>query len=147
MLRILSGWPGPRAWRHLHRATREEILELAGQGQSHPDPTTAAISVEWAQWRLALSPWRQLGIAIATMLALGVGTGLLFLLLTLIPGSETHQDGSLLGWVQAIGAVGLTICRLVMAPSSAAHDILRLHDLADERDDEAVGPSLPAHLA
>jgi hypothetical protein len=141
LLRVLSGWPGPRAWRRLHRATRNEVLELAGQGELHPDPTIAAISVAWARWRRALSPWRQLGIAIAAMLAVQAAMGLLFLLLMLVPGSETGYDGSLLRWVQVIGALGLTIWRLLIAPSSAAYEILRLHDLANEQDDPAEGRS------
>jgi hypothetical protein len=99
--------------------------------------------VQWARWRRALSPWQQLGIAIATMLAVGAAMGLLFLLLTLMPGSETRYDGSLLGWTQTIGVLGLTIWRLLMVPSSAAYEILRLHHLADEHDDPDQDPVLP----
>src|SRR6266540_3222319 len=79
LLSILSGW------RRLHRVTRAEVLELARQGELHPDATIAGISLGWARWRRALSPWRQLGIAIATMLAVQAAMGLLFLLFTLIP--------------------------------------------------------------
>ncbi len=143
LLSILSGWPGPPAWRRLHRVTRAEVLELARQGELHPDATIAGISLGWARWRRALSPWRQLGIAIATMLAVQAAMGLLFLLFTLIPGGETTHDGSLLRWVQVIGALGLTIARLLVGPSSAAHEILRLHDLADRQDDPAERPMLP----
>jgi hypothetical protein len=138
ILSILSGWPGPPAWRRLHRATRNDILELARQGKLHPDQQIAAIAVGWARWRRALSPWRQLGIAITTIVAIQAATGLLFLLLTLVRGGETSYDGSVLRWVQIIGGLLLAIWRLVMVPSSAAHEILRLHALAAEQD-EAEG--------
>jgi hypothetical protein len=129
ILSILGNWPGPQAWRRLHRATRQEILELAEQGELHPDERIAAIAVEWAKWRRALSPWRQLGIALAVLLAMQAAVGLLFLLLTLIPGSETSHGRSLLGWVQIVGWLVLAIGRLVIGPSSAAHEILRMDGL------------------
>lgn len=133
ILSILGNWPGPSAWRRLHRATRQQVLNLAEEGKLHPDPEIAAIAVEWAKWRARLSPWRQLGFAIVTLLVVDTGIGLMFLLLTLIPGSETIHDGSLWGWLQLVGAVVLTIWRLVMIPSSAAHEILRIDDLAAEQ--------------
>jgi hypothetical protein len=135
ILSILSGWPGPPAWRRLHRATRHDVLELAKQGKLHPDEKLAAIAVEWARWRRTLSGWRQIGIAIATILALQAAMGLLFLLFTLVPGGETTHDNSLLRWVQIIGGLVLAIWRLVMVPSSAAYEILRLHALAAEQDE------------
>jgi hypothetical protein len=133
ILNILGNWPGPSAWRRLHRATRQEVLDLAEEGELHPDPKIAAIAVEWARWRARLSPWRQVGFAIATLLAVDAAIGLLFLLLTLIPGSETTHGGSLRGWVQVVGAVVLAIWRLVMIPSSAAREILRMDGLAAEQ--------------
>jgi hypothetical protein len=144
---VLDGWPGPSAWRHLHRATRNNILELAKQGKLHPDKHVAAIAVEWARWRRELSPWRQLGIAIATIATMQAAMGLLFLLLTLIPGGETTYDGSPLRWVQITGGLVLAIWRLMMVPSSAAYEILRLHALTVEHDQaepaESVGMSTP----
>jgi hypothetical protein len=43
------------------------------------------------------------------------------------------NDGSLWGWVHVVGAVVLTIWRLVMMPSSAAHEILQMDDLVAEQ--------------
>jgi hypothetical protein len=48
-------------------------------------------------------------------------------------GSETTHGGSLRGWVQVVGAVVLAIWRLVMIPSSAAREILRMDGLAAEQ--------------
>jgi hypothetical protein len=133
ILNILGNWPGPSAWRRLHRATRQQVLDLVDEGHLHPDPEIAAVAVEWARWRARLSPWRQLGFAILTLLVVYAAIGLLFLLLVLIPGSETSHDGSLWGWVHVVGAVVLAIWRLVMIPSSAAHEILRMGDVAAEQ--------------
>jgi hypothetical protein len=134
ILNVLGNWPGPPAWRRLHRSTRQYVLDLADEGRVHPDPEVAAVALEWARWRVRLSPWRQLGFAIATLLAVYAAMGLLFLLLTRIPGSETsHTDSGLWGWVHVVGAVALAISRLTMIPASAAHEILRMDALAAEQ--------------
>lgn len=133
ILNLLGNWPGPSAWRRLHRSTRQYVLDLADEGQVHPDPEVAAVALEWARWRARLSPWRQLGFAIATLLAVYAAMGLLFLLLTLIPGSETsHTDTGLWGWAHVVGVVVLAIWRLTMTPASAAHELLRMDALESE---------------
>jgi hypothetical protein len=143
ILSVLGNWPGPSAWRRLHRSTRQRVLDLADEGELHPDPEIAAIAVEWARWRARLSPLRQLGFAILTLLAGYAALGLVFLLLTLLPGSETTHDGSPWGWVHLAGLVALAIWRLVMVPASAAHDILRMHALAAEQSAAEVTLSRP----
>jgi hypothetical protein len=134
ILNFLGNWPGPPAWRRLHRTTRQYVLDLADEGRVHPDAEVAAVALEWARWRVRLSPWRQLGYAVLMLVAVYGAMGLLFLLLTLIPGSETsHADSGLWGWVHLLGAVALAIWRLTMIPASAAHEILRMDTLASEQ--------------
>jgi hypothetical protein len=127
---MLGEWPGPRGWRRLHRATRSEVLELAAEGEVHPDEQVAAVALEWARWRSKLSPLRQLGIALLTLTVVQGAIVLAFLLfVVLVPGGETSHDDSLLAWVKFVGGIGLMLWRLVMVPSSAAYDILRMHAL------------------
>jgi hypothetical protein len=132
---VPSRWLPRAAWRHLGRAGRRDVLQLARQGRQHPDEATAVVAVQWARWRLGLPLWWQFVLAVAAVLGVQAVFGLIFLVLVLLArlgfGEVTHRGGWW-PWVQVAGWFALAVVRLVVIPSSDAHDILRMHAPAAE---------------